>query len=389
MDFDPDSLKGKSKQEIINEELLEHVLTSEEEMRGKDHRSGGQTDLNLYILDNKGFEIGALDTRINNIYQDKNISGHAKRFFENHPCSETVIDEENNEISHIVVSTPEKNREDDCIWMDNDGYFWVFTTVPQEWRRNIENLIKYLPEVERLFLSSEFLEYLTDDIEDGRVSGFTAEYHAPYSERQATLQFYGAREDDLQKAKDTFDASPTRIEFNQTNSPTAAIQGASTNDGRITFQSIVKGSEEKASDTLFGVSNEYQELDEQSFNVHYRPKRDFLENGISIDGFTAIELTNPDRNQDEGNLLEDIKTEILNSNQYRHGDRGDNTLRVLDLHHDEIFDVALEDPDIILYARETTTALSLRSFVQDIFEKLDSTYSLEKKENPVAQVSNV
>jgi hypothetical protein len=383
MDFDPAHLKGKTKQEIIDEELIEHVVTSEEEMEEKSHRSGTHTDLNLYLLDNKGFSIGSLDEQINRVFESDHFSGHAENFFEEHPCHETVLDDDN-EIAHITVATPEKDRVDDCIWIENDGYFWVFTTVPQDWRRNIKNLIKYLPEVERLYLSSDMLEALTNDIRDSYVSGFTAEYHAPYSERQATLQFYGARERDLQKAKDTFDASPTRIEFDQTNSPTAAIQGASCNDGRITFQSVVQGSEDKASETLFGVSEEYQELDKKSFEINHKPNLRDLSNGFAVDGFTAIELTDPDRGLDEGDLLSDIEDEVLNSNQYRYAKRDEDTLRVIDTHHNEIFDLALEPPNIILYARDTTTALSLRSIVQDIFDKLDSTYSLEKKENPIA-----
>lgn len=383
MDFDPDRLRGKSKEKIINDELISHILTSEEEMEEKEHRSGTKTDLNLFILDNKGFNIGGLDQQINKVFESSRISGHAEKFFEEHPCGETVLDDKN-EISHITVATPQKNREDDCIWLKKEGYFWVFTTVPQDWRRNIENLIKYLPDVERLYLSSDLLERLTESIDDSVVSGFTAEYHTPYSERRATLQFYGARERDLDKAKEAFDASPTRVEFDQTNSPVAAIQGASSNDGRFTLQSVREGSVEKASDTLFSVSEGYQELDKQSFEVSHDPHQDSHSNGLSIDGFTAIELTNPDRGDEEGDLMEDIKKQILNSNQYRYGKRDEQTLRVFDTRHDEIFDIALEPPDIILYARETTTSLSLRSVVQDIFDDLDSTYSLKKMENPIA-----
>jgi hypothetical protein len=383
MDFNPDVLEGKSKQEIINEELIDHILTSEEEIEDQQHRSGSQTDLNLYLLDNKGFQIGELEEQINRVFESSHISGHAENFFEQHPCGETVLDD-NNEIAHITVATPEKEREDDSIWIENDGYFWVFTTTPQDWRRNIENLIKYLPNVERLYLSSEMLEILTEEIRDSYVSGFTAEYHAPYSERRATLQFYGAREEDLDKAKDAFDASPTRIEFDQTNSPTAAIQGASSNAGRITFQSVVEGSEDKAAETLLNISEGYQEFDKQSFEIEHKPTKDQLDNGLSVEGFTAIELTDPEREEDQGELLEELKESVLNSNQYRYAERTEKTLRVIDTHHDEIFDLALEPPDIILYARETTTALSLRSIVQDVFEDLDSTYSLEKKENPIA-----
>ena len=82
-------------------------------------------------------------------------------------------------------------------------------------------------------------------------------------------------------------------------------------------------------------------------------------------------------------MLEELKENVLNSNQYRFGERERDTLRVHDTHHDEIFDLAVEGPDIIVYPRETATAMSLRDIVQEIFE-YDSTYSHEKVENPVA-----
>jgi hypothetical protein len=259
--------------------------------------------------------------------------------------------------------------------------------VRQKWRENtIENLIKYLPQVERLYLSSEYLDAVTSDdvIQDSYVSGFTAKYHAPYAEREATLRFHGGRKEDLKKAEDVFNAKPTRIEFDQTNSPTAAIQGASTNDGRLSLQSVVRGSQDKAVETLLSVSEEYQKLDKSSFEVTHAPIQRSTETGFSVDGFTAIELTDPDRDaMSNQSLMDELKENVLNGNQYRYGVRDKDTIRVFDTYHDEIFDLAIEGSDIIVYPRETATAMSLRDIVQEIFE-YDSTYSHEKVENPVA-----
>lgn len=304
-----------------------------------------------------------------------------KNFVADHTFSEELLDDD---IALVRITTPKKGRTDDSIWFTNDGYVWVLTTEPRDWReKTVENLIKYLPQVERLYLSSDDLETLTGDIISSYISGFTAKYYTAYSERQATLVFHGAREGDLEKVKDIFDAMPTRIEFDQTNSPTAAIQGASNKDGRITIQSVIQGSQPKAVETLCGVSNDYQELDKQSFEVEHQSRHKQLDNGFTVDGFTAIELTDPDREEAE-NLMKELKEELLNSHQYQYGHRDDDTLRVYDSRHEEIFDIALEQPNIILYPRESATALSLRSFVQNVLEKFDSTYSLSKVENPIA-----
>jgi len=380
MNIDPDRFQSMSKREILRE-LIDHVATSEDEKEEKEHRSGSSTDLNLYLLDNQGYEIGSLDDHINHIIDSPHVSGYAKNFVRDHTFSEEEIDED---IATVHITTPEKSRVDDSVWISQGEYIWVLTTERQEWRKTIENLIKYLPQVERLYLSAEYLEALTEEIDDSYVSGFTARYHAPYADRRATLMFHGGTKEDLDKAQEHFEAKPTRIEFDQTNSPTAAIEAAGTNEGRLSFRSVVEGSQDKAVDTLFSVSEDYQRLDEESFEVKHPVGVETLDNGFSVEGFAAIELTDPDRDESRDNtLLTELKENVFNSNQYRYGKRDEQTLRIYDSHHEELFDLAIEPPDIVIYPRESTTALSLRNVVQDIFE-YDSTYSLQKVENTVS-----
>jgi hypothetical protein len=380
MNLDPDRFQDMSKREILRE-FIEHVATSEEEHEEKEHRSGSSTDLNLYLLDNQGYEIGSLDDHINHITESPHVSGYAKNHVEDHTFSEDHL---RDDVAIVHITTPEKSRVDDSMWIGQGEYIWVLTTERQEWRTTIENLIKYLPKVERLFLSSEYLEALTDEIEDASVSGFTARYKEPHEERKATLRFHGGRKEDMKKAERHFNAKPTRIEFDQTNSPTAAIEAAGTNEGRLSFQSVVQGSQEKAVETLLNVSEDYQELDEASFKIDRSVGVESLENGFAVDGFVALELTNPDRDDSSSaTLLEDLTANILNSTRYSYGKRGDDTLRVYDSHHEEFFDLAVEPPDIVIYPRDSTTALSLRTIVQEIYE-YDSTYSLEKVENAVS-----
>jgi hypothetical protein len=153
------------------------------------------------------------------------------------------------------------------------------------------------------------------------------------------------------------------------------------------MQSVQEGSEAKAADTVLSLTNEYQKLDRKKFTVNHSPTQDKLSSGFSIDGFTSIELTEPDR---DGTSEDEIRTEleenVLNKNQYRYAIRDSGQkIRVFDTDHDEIFDAALEPPDIILYTRQTTTALSLRDFVRKVYDDLDSTYSLNKMESPIVR----
>lgn len=379
MKISPSAFEGQSTREVLSE-LVDYVVKTDDEMRGKSTRGGDQTDLNVYLCDNHGFEIGELDHWITRLVEDDSVTGYAESYVADHTVSETVADED---ISVVTITTPAKNREDQFVFLTDDGLLWVLTTVHSDWRqKTIENLLKYLPCVERLYLSSEDLERLNDGIPDARVSGFTAKYHAPNRERDATLMFSGAEEDDLRRAEETFDATPTRIEFDQTNSPDTAIQGANNNDGRVTIQSVRDGSQQKAVETLLGVTEEYQTRDREKFEVTHTPEREPSSRRHAVTGFTAVELTDPDRSDvSDDELLDELETAVLNGSRYVYADRDlGRKLRVLDTEYDETFDLAPEAPDILLYARDTTTALSLRAFVKRVYEDLDSTYRLRKSE---------
>lgn len=399
------NLDGMEKDEIYRR-LLSHVVKSEEEIEEQEHRSGSSTDLNVYLLDNRGVQTGEIQRKIdclvsknhteNGAYDEgtqndvdtllyeSEITGHAKKFFEDHPISEKRVSDD---VSVIGVDTVEKNRTDKSVWVHQEGYIWVFTTERNEWRKNIENLIKYLPDVDRLYLSTDDLrEIMTDDsIPDSFVSGFTAKYHAPYADREATLRFHGGTKEDLDDAKEIFNAKPTRIEFDQTNSPESAIQAAGTNQARCTFRSIKSGSVDKAVDTLMSVSEMYQDRDKESYAIPADIGMETSERGISAGEFTAIELTNSDRNQNEteNSLIEEIKSKVINGNNYRHTHRSDNTLRIWDQNHQEIFDLAVEAPDIVIYPKSSTTAMSIRDIISEIFE-FDSTYDQTKIEQKVS-----
>lgn len=380
MDLDIAALREKDKREIVRH-LVEYVVATEEQFEDKETRSGERTDLNIYLADNHEFTIGELEKWVERIITHKRFSGYAKRFIREHTFSEESIGDD---VSLVTISTPSKNREDEFVFIENGGYLWVLTTVHSDWRdKTIEPLLDYLPCVERLYLSSSDLEELSKSLVDSRISGFTAKYHSPHRERDATLQFSGAEDGDLADAKRVFDATATRIDFDQANSPTTAVQGANTNDGRIALRSVVEGSQPKAVETLLGLSEDYQYLDGKRFNVEHPPQREDLDVGFSVKGFTAIEITDPDRDSAE-NLREELQDRVLNSNQYRYGikDFG-RKIRVFDSDYEEFFDIALEPPNIVLYARETTTALSLRSFVRSVYNELDSTYSIRKVQNPI------
>jgi len=376
MDVNPSGLKAKTKKEIVRD-LIDHVTKSEEEVSRKQTRGGKTTDLKLYLCDSKGFEIGTVESITEEMAVDGERRQAARDFGNNHTFEEEILSDE---VSFLTISTPDYERTDDFILLRNNGYLWVLTTEPKDWIEDtIFKLIKYCRTLEKLYLSSSNIEEMILDLDKAHVSGFTAKYSATYQERDATLRFHGAEPDDLDKAKDAFKASPTRLEFDQANSPSVAIQGAQTNDGEVKIESVRQGSGEKAVETLLGLSEEYQKHDNQNFEVTNPPEREAHGKGETIRGITAIELHSPDReSSDPDDLIKDLKENVLSSYQYDHGFWGEDTLFVHDEHHSEVFELAIEAPNLILYAKETTTSLSLRSFCKQVIDEVDSTYSIRK-----------
>ena len=376
MDIKTTDLQGLDTRDVVLE-LITEVTKSGEEMDEKDSRGGKTTDLKLYIIDSTEDLQGNFSEAGLDVAEDENAKQAAQDFFK-----EIVIEEEtiSNHISFLGVTYPRYERTDEVVVIDRGNSLWFLTTELKEWLEDtVEKIIKYLPQLERVYLPSDDLEDSIRSIIDSEIAGFTAEYHSQHKDRDATLQFHGAEKNDLKKAEDTFSATPTRIEFNQRNSPSTAIQGSGSNDGFFKLESVRKDSEGKATDTLLKTSDEFVLRDNEKFKVEADNSWKLFEPGFVVDEFTSIELYNPERDEAD-NLGHELEEEIFSKNRYRYGQWGDNTYFVFDKDHEEVFEVGVESNELVLHARETTTGLSLRAFCRTLLDGFDSTYSIRKKE---------
>lgn len=379
MDIEPEDLAGLTPREVVLE-LIDFVTKTTPEMEEKETRGGRTTDLKLYIIDSSEDVLDNLPELCLDIAEDEDTKKAAREFFEDHPIEVEEVEEG---IWFVSINVPRYGRTDDVIIIERENSLWLLTTELKDWAEDtIERLIKYVPQFERIYLPSDDLEESMRSIIDSNISGFTAEYHSAYRDRDATLQFHGAEEGDLRTAEQAFSATPTRIEFNQKNSPDTAIQGSGTNDGFFKLESVRLDSEGKAADTLMDTSEKFAHLDSNKYDVNTDVKWKFFDEGPVIDEFTSIELYSPQRDEAE-NLGEELAETVLSKNRYRHGKWGDDTYFIYDKEHEEVFELGLEEPDIVLHARETTTALSLRRFCRNVLDELDSTYSVRKKETRV------
>lgn len=379
MNIKPADIRGLDSREIVLE-LVDEITKTGNEMEEKETRGDKTTDLKLYIVDSVEDTQGNFQDACLDIAEDNQAKKPARDFFQHVVIDEEQIDEN---ISFLGITTPRYERTDEAIVIDRGDALWFLTTELKEWLEDtVEKLIKYLPQLDRVYLSAEDLEDSMRSIADSEVAGFTAEYHSQHKDRDATLQFHGAEQNDLQKAENTFSATPTRIEFNQKNSPQTAIQGSGSNDGLLKLESVRKDSEAKAADTLLSTSDRFVDQDSGRYDVNADTTWKFFDPGFVVDEFTSIELYDPERDQADY-LDEEIEDEILCKNRYQYGRWGENTFFVYDKDHEEVFELGIESTELALHARESTTALSLRSFCKSILDSFDSTYSLRKKETRV------
>lgn len=379
MNIEPSDLQDLDPRGVILE-LITEVTKSGEEMDEKETRGAKTTDLKLYIVDTTEEIQGEFAQAGLDVAEDENAKQAAQDFFNSIVIDEAEVDDE---ITFLGVTDPRYERTDEAIVIDRGDAIWVLSTELKDWLEDtVEKVIKYLPQLERVYLSSDDLEASMRSIVDSEVAGFTAEYHSQHKDRDATLQFHGAEQGDLEKAEDTFSATPTRIEFNQRNSPTTAIQGSGANDGFLKLESVRKDSEGKAADTLIDTSEKFVARDSERFRVDADTSWTLFEPGFVVDEYTSIELHNPER--DEADALDaELEDEVFSKNRYQYGRWGEDTFFVYDKDHEEVFEVGIESNELVLHARETTTALSLRAFCRTILDTFDSTYSVRKKETRV------
>lgn len=306
----------------------------------------------------------------------KRVDANARNFFNDRVIKETRLDDT---VSFVEIVSPGSDRTSEFVFISHDRYLWVLTTELRKWtKKTVERLIDYVPSLERLYLSSDDLRAVTEALDKSQISGFTAKYSSTHRNRDATLVLHGAEDGDIEKAKEAFGASPSRIEFDQTNSPNVAVQGSHSSDGIITVESVVEGSEELAVATTRQILGEYEQCDFLSYEVENPPIRREFDDWFLIDGFTSIELVDSERDDPEG-VAQELESDVLASRQYEYGRWGANTFFIHDKKHGEVFELGTEGADLVLHARETTTALSLRSFCQQIIDNFDSTYSIRKR----------
>lgn len=379
MNIDPADIQGYTTREVVLE-LISEVTKTGEEMEDKETRGARTTDLKLYMVDSTEDLQGRFDKACLDVAESERFKKAASEFFKSLVVEEQVVSEN---ITFLSLTTPRYERTDEAILIDQGDAYWFFSTELKDWLEDtLEKLIKYLPQLERVYLSSGDLEESMRSIIDSSVGGFTAEYHSQHRDRDATLQFHGAEEGDLMKAEETFSATPTRIEFNQKNSPSTAIQGSGSNDGFFKLESVREDSEGKAADTLLDTSERFVEQDSKRFQVNSDTSWELFEPGFCVNEFTSIELHSPER--DEADLLdEELQEEVLSKNRYQYGRWGEDTFFIYDKGHKEVFELGIESNELVLHARETTTALSLRSFCRIVLDTFDSTYSIRKKETRV------
>jgi len=379
MNIKSSDLQNLDTREIVLE-LITEVTKSGEEMDEKDTRGAKNTDLKLYIIDSTEDIQGRFAEAGLDVAEDESAKQAARDFFKDIVIEEEKVSENT---TYLGVTYPRYDRTDEVVVIDRGEALWFLSTELKDWLEDtVEKVIKYLPQLERVYLSSDDLEASMRNLVDSEIAGFTAEYHSQHKDRDATLQFHGAETGDLGKAEDTFSATPTRIEFNQRNSPATAIQGSGSNDGLVKLESVRNDSEGKAADTLLNTSDEFVARDSENFKVQSDTNWKFLESGFAIDEYTSIELYDPERDEAE-DLAQELEKEIFSKNRYQYGRWGDHTFFVYDKNHEEVFELGIESTELVLHARETTTGLSLRAFCRILLDKFDSTYSVRKKETRV------
>lgn len=376
MIIDSHALQDKETEDIVSV-LIDHVSKSDEEAKREREEEQWTTELKVFVAENRDFELGTLKQKIQRLAESKDTNKHIQKFITSHNFSETQL---NDEVSYVEIHTPKFERTDQFIFIDGGDYLKVLTAERRDWtKKTVENLLEYLPGLDRLYLSSDDLRKIVDDLPKTTISGFTAKYHAYHTDKRVTIQFHGGTEEDLEKVEEEFGARPTRLEFDQANSPSSVLHSSVDQHGYYKFTRVRKGSEEKGVETLKQIFQDYEEHDRAHFKVEHAPERIPVKSGFTIEGFTTLHLIEEEEDGSGRSPAEKLKEDILlRKRQYEFAEWEPGNYLVFDKENKEPFEIGVEGRDIVVYAKSATSSVSLRDFCNLILEEFNSTYGLKK-----------
>lgn len=374
MNLDSHELGGKDTDDILAA-LIEHVVKTDEELREDIEDGTPGTELKVFVAENRGYELGTLEREIRNLSDSPNTGKYVQDFISGHSFSEELL---NDEVSYVEIHTANYERTDQFIFLDDDEYLKVLTAERRNWtKKTVERLLEYLPSLDRLFLSSDDLRDIVDDLPKTTISGFTAKYYSYETDQRVTIQFHGGSKADLEKVQEEFGARPTRLEFDQANSPAVALKSSIDRNGYFKLTRVRRGSEPKGLETLEEIFTDYEQHDRQHFRVDSVPKRIPVKNGFTIEGFTTLQLLEQDSQSTE-TPFEELEEAILSKRRYEFTEWEPGNYLVFDTEHNEPFEVGVEGRDLAVYAKEATTSVTLREFCNLILREFNSSYRLEK-----------
>ncbi|MEZ3162312.1 hypothetical protein ABNG03_10130 [Halorubrum sp. RMP-47] len=408
---------GEADTEDILEDFVEYVTKTDEEIveEGRKNKKKS-TELKLYLASNNGFHPESLTGSIEELLSSEDLNEAPKSFFQEHSFSTTSVDSKSTwlEITPIKYDTTHE-----FLLIDDGEYLRILTVVKKGVAEDtIEKLIKYIPELNRIFLSSEDLRDIVEVNDKRDLSGFTAKYEPFFKDEYISVQVHGGSDDTLDQVQDEFAARPKRVVFSQRNSPVEAVKGTVNQDGYASIPRVREGSGDVGVDAIENIFEACEQKDKENFEVEHRPERltpgdhGFLtqlsldesaddtqtdggaseiildaDQGSVLDGMTICtleELNEDEEYPSESGIAESLREDVLEYKQpYRYSVIGDNHFLVYDGNRGQSFEVVVTGQDLKIYSRNNTTKDGLRDFCEIIDEEFNSSYDFDKTSEKV------
>lgn len=378
MQFDPSEFTRGDRDPVSV--FIDHITRSEEKQEQEKEEGGTRkTEVKVFLANNKGLKIGGLTDAVQERIEEKDLNKYIEKFFSNHNFHEKVIEEGRS--SYVEIDTPKKGRTDQFVFIDDDEYLRAVTAERRKWtKRTVEKLIKYLPSLDRVFLTPGDLDEIVDDLDKTSITGFTAKNYNFGSEKHLSMRFHGGDRKDLEDVDKYFNAKPTRLEFDQRNSPAAAVGSSVAQEGHFTFGYVRPGSKEKGAETFEELSEDIQRHDWQNYSIENEPIRKNIKGGFKFEGFTTIALVDSGDGSERSIVISTLEEEILDyKRRYEYSVWENGKFYIFDKDTDCSFEVAVEKEKICLHAKEGSQASAFRDFCELIFEEFDTNYSIDKR----------
>lgn len=224
------------------------------------------SDLKIFVVKNYGITVNEIKKALDELYFESELCTNKifRSFIDKYPIEQMKL---NQEYEYFSFTNKNTFQRIPYFIFHQRSHFWLFFTFASksDVERTLDNVIKYIPDLELVRLTSRNLEDLAKSEQfNDSINGFIAKYRPFYKKRKITVNVYGGTLDDLNKIRNVYFVEPDSVNFVQRNSP---ITAGKISSGYFSLEACSKGEDgiKFAKKIISDINSYFIQIDNSNF----------------------------------------------------------------------------------------------------------------------------